>query len=536
MRHHRVLRNLARGRVRFSFNQGPGLDRTNLTLFSFFFLLLLSAAVSARADDQIRAVRLSNVVGSVQILAGTETQFSQAYPNMPLMQGSTLKTGDDGRVEVQLEDGSMIRLTPNSSVAMTVLGRDSAGNSKTEVDVLTGLSYIEMKGTANQRFVVHFNGNEVISAAPVKFRVNLDANPVEFAVLDGSAHLSNGTAYAVDVHMNETVRFDPGDSTRYLLAQGVDPDSWDQWNVDRDQAMNQMAARETREAIGSGNAGAAGMSDLDYYGNWYSSNGTSFWVPDGAGAGWDPYGSGYWGNYGGSAGYVWISGYPWGWLPYRCGSWNYFNSFNQWGWTPGGCFNNAGWYPYYPYSGIGNVPPHYHRLPRPTSPIVHPVPGSGFHPLKAQPLIAVNRGPEATTLTPRLTATPKTVDVGGGTAHLIPKTPNPTALAYNRVERPVAGQPIYERAPYGLSGGQQLGNVPVFRPTAPIGGNRPVTPSLPSYGGGASGSRSSFSSSAPRSTFSSAPSSGGSFHSSGPSAPSAPSGGGTSPAGGGHPR
>ena len=125
----------------------------------------------------------------------------------------------------------------------------------------------------------------------MKFRVNLDANPVEFAVLDGSAHLSKGTDYAVDVHMNETVRFDPGDSTRYFLAQGIDPDSWDQWNVDRDQAMSQMAAQETREAIGSGNAGAAGMSDLDYYGNWYSSNGTSFWVPDGAGAGWDPYGS-----------------------------------------------------------------------------------------------------------------------------------------------------------------------------------------------------------------------------------------------------
>jgi ferric-dicitrate binding protein FerR (iron transport regulator) len=527
MRHHRAFRNLARKRDRFSSNHGPGLSRTDLTILSFLLILVLSVAVYARADDQIRAVRLSNVVGSVQILAGTETQFSQAYPNMPLMQGSTLKTGEDGRAEVQLEDGSMIRLTPNSSVAMTVLGRDSQGNSKTEVDLLTGLSYVEMKGTANQRFVVHFNGNEVISPAPVKFRVNLDANPVEFAVLDGSAHLSNGTAYALDVHANETVRFDPGDSTRYLLAQSVDPDSWDQWNVDRDQAMNQMAARETREAIGSGNAGAAGISDLDYYGNWYSSNGTSFWVPDGAGAGWDPYGSGYWGNYGGSAGYVWISGYPWGWLPYRCGSWNYFNSFNQWGWMPTNCWNNGG-YGFYPYSGIGNAPPRYRRLPRP-NPIGHPVPGGGLHPAKAQTLIAVDRGPEATTLTPRLGAAPKTVDVGEGTAHLLPKTPNPTVLAYNRSERPVAGQPTYERAPYGLSGGQQLGNVPVYRPTAPIAGNRSAAPSFSSYGNGASASRS---------TFSSAPSAAGSFHGSAPSAPSAPStpSGGSSSAGGGHPK
>jgi hypothetical protein len=493
-------------------------------LLSFSLILLLSAAVSARADDQIRAVRLSNVVGSVQILAGTETEFSQAYPNMPLMQGSTLKTGEDGRAEIQLEDGSMIRLTPNSSVAMTVLGRDSRGNSKTEVDLLSGLSYVEMKGTANQRFVVHFNGNEAISPAPVKFRVNLDANPVEFAVLDGSVHLSSGTAYAVDVHANETVRFDSGDSARYFLAQGIDPDSWDQWNVDRDQAMNQMAAQETREAIGSGNAGAAGLSDLDYYGNWYSSNGTSFWVPDGAGAGWDPYGSGYWGYYGAAGGYVWISGYPWGWLPYRCGSWNYFNSFNQWGWMPTNCWNNGG-YGFYPYSGIGNAPPRYRRLPRP-NPIGRPVAGGGLHPAKAQTLIAVDRGPEATTLTPHLGGAPRTVDIGAGTAHLLPKTPNSTALAYIRSDRPSAGQPTYARAPYGLSGGQQLGSVPVYRPMAPVAGNRPATPSFSSYSGGASASRP---------TFSSAPSSGGSFHSSAPSAPSAPSGGGSS-AGGGHPR
>jgi hypothetical protein len=526
MRHQRIFGRLARKKNRFSSNPGSGLSRTDLSLLSFVLILLLSGAVYAHADDQVRAVRLSNVVGSVQILTGTETQFSQAYPNMPLMQGSTLKTGEDGRAEIQLEDGSLIRLTPNSSAAMTVLGRDSQGNTKTEVDLLSGLSYVEMKGTANQRFVIHFNGNEVISPAPVKFRVNLDANPVEFAVLDGSAHLSKGTEYAVDVHANETVRFDPGNSTRYFLAQGIDQDSWDQWNVDRDQAMNQMASQETREAIGSGNAGAAGLSDLDYYGNWYSSNGSSFWVPNGAGAGWDPYGLGYWGNYGGSAGYVWISGYPWGWLPYRCGNWNYFNSFNQWGWMPTNCWNNGG-YGFYPYSGFGNVPPRYHRLPRP-NPIGRPGSGGGLHPAKTQTLIAVDRGPEATTLAPRLGAAPKTVETGAGTARLLPKTLSSTALAYNRSERPVSGQPTYVRGPNGLNAGQQPGNVPVYRPSAPVTGNRAATSSFPSYNSGASASRSSFSS---------APSSSGSFHSSAPSAPSVSSGGGSSAgASGGHPR
>ncbi len=110
MRHQRFFRNLARRKNSFSPTQDLGLSRIDLTIMSLLLVLLLSAAVYARADDQIRAVRLSNVVGSVQILSGTETQFSQAYPNMPLMQGSTLKTGEDGRAEIQFEDGSTVRL------------------------------------------------------------------------------------------------------------------------------------------------------------------------------------------------------------------------------------------------------------------------------------------------------------------------------------------------------------------------------------------------------------------------------------------
>jgi ferric-dicitrate binding protein FerR (iron transport regulator) len=458
-------------------SEKSGLWRRFIPALGLAFLAL--RVVPAQADDQIRAVRLSNVVGSVQILSGTETQFAQAYPNMPLMQGSVLKTGEDGRAEIQFEDGSVVRLTPNSSAAMGQLNRDSAGNTNTEVDLLTGLSFVEMRSVANQRFVVHFGGTEVISPAPVTFRVNMDASPVEMAVLDGSAHVSGGTAYSLDVHMNETVRFDAGDEGRYFLAQGVEADSWDQWNADRDQAMSQMAARETREARGSANPNDPGWNDLDYYGNWYASgDGGSFWAPDGAGAGWDPYGSGYWGNYGGAAGYVWISGYPWGWLPYHCGNWNYYNSFNTWGWTPGGC--GSFWYP---GGGIGYAPPRYRRLPRP-NPIGHP-----GGPILHSTLIAVNRGPEATTLTPRTGISARSTMVNSG-LRVLPKTQNPGLPgSFGRPNPPNGGVRVQ-----GFNGTAQPGNMPVYRPSTPVSVYSPVArpvgqppafrPSGPTFSGG----------------------------------------------------
>ena len=78
---------------RFTFENWRSASITPLSVVAS--LLLFGFLQNARADDQIRAVRLSNVVGSVQLVNGPDSQFSQAYPNMPLMQGSTLKTGEE---------------------------------------------------------------------------------------------------------------------------------------------------------------------------------------------------------------------------------------------------------------------------------------------------------------------------------------------------------------------------------------------------------------------------------------------------------
>jgi hypothetical protein len=57
------------------------------------------------------------------------------------------------------------------------------------------------------------------------------------------------------------------------------------------------------------------------------------WRPYFTNANWDPYGSGSWAYYP-SAGYSWVSPYPWGWTPYHSGNWNYCQGVG-WGWQPG---------------------------------------------------------------------------------------------------------------------------------------------------------------------------------------------------------
>ena len=94
-----------------------------------------------------------------------------------------------------------------------------------------------------------------------------------------------------------------------------------------------------------------------------------------ANPGFDPYGNGSWMLTPGY-GYVCASGYPWGYMPYQCGTWNFYNGFG-WGWAPGagmgmgmGVGMGVGCHPWWGigrYGGIniGRGPIGYRPIPRP---------------------------------------------------------------------------------------------------------------------------------------------------------------------------
>lgn len=342
-------------------------------------------------ETNVRAVRLSDVKGKVQVFVGSETAFNQAEPNMPVVEGMTLVTADDGRVEVQFEDGSVARVTPNSSITLAQLSRNPDGSTVTLIVADTGLSYYELNGRAGQ-YAVHFGQDSIAPVDSSIFRLDLDNPPGELAVTHGSVHVSDSQNLAADVHTNQSIRFDAQNPDEYQLMQSVAANTWDQWNSDRDQALAELDENATTARAGSGNPDDPAWSDLDANGDWYNVPGYGEgWAPSGVGQDWDPYGVGSWGYYDG-IGYSWISGYSWGWWPYHCGAWNWFDSFG-WMWFPGNC----GWGGvgvgdlWFPYGTIWGVPRGYRR-PQPPRPIGHP----GHGPMPAHALVAVDRGPQFT--------------------------------------------------------------------------------------------------------------------------------------------
>ncbi len=400
---------------------------SRLILFSAAFALLLAAVVlvQARAQDttppppppdtqavppasapsapdeqgqsQVRAVRLSDVEGQVQILTGDQVAFDQAQPNMPAVEGMRFVTGDNGRLEIEFEDGSVARVTPDSSIRLTQLRRNADGSTVTQIDALTGLSYYELNGRGGQ-YSIHFGADTATPVQDAVFRVALDTAPSQLAVMHGSVHLEDGQGLSLDVHPSQTFQTDPQQPGEFTVAQSITADSWDQWNSDRDQALSRLESSETTARASSGNPDNPAWNDLDYYGNWYSLPGYGqVWSPAGVNAAWDPFGVGAWGYYPGF-GYSWISGYPWGWWPYHCGAWDFLDGFG-WIWIPGNCgwgwgMYGAGWYP---YATVWRVPKGYTPPLRPHgAPVYHPGhPGEGPRSISAlhpENLIAVNRG------------------------------------------------------------------------------------------------------------------------------------------------
>lgn len=440
-----------------------------------FFVALfgfLSTALPAHAQDQgqsagppARAVRLSYVDGTVHLTQGNLTIADKAVVNTPLLEGMTLTTGDDGKAEIQFEDGTVARLAPDSSLTLKVLtGQGTSGQA--EMDVSGGLTYFEMQGTGQVGPInVRFGDALVTTSGFTVMRITDDTPPGELAVFSGNAHLQRDSGMTADIHGGENLVLDTSN-----VAESIEPDSWDTWNSDRDQELNAEAQAQSGAPadVNGGQNSSPAWNDLDANGTWYNvPDQGNVWSPyDASNADFDPYGNGNW-MWMPGYGYTWVSAYSWGYLPFQCGAWNYYDNFG-WGWAPGMGRCNPWWDTgIYLGPNIGYAPGWYHPVRRPVRP---PGPRPG-HPV---PIIPIHRQPPVRIagLPPRDPRTP--VTIGGHTI------------------QPVHTQPVRSTFANGMFGGQPGNSMPVpnrpvpqlgLVPTRPVYTPAPRPQGVPAYPG-----------------------------------------------------
>lgn len=329
-----------------------------MTLLS---LVLLVSALHAQANDatadpmdqpstnpqatstsKVRIVRLSMVKGAVEINRDGTRGFEKAIANLPVVERNQIRTGV-GIAEVEFEDNSSLRLTPNTEVEFPELGRTASGATASSVHVIQGTVYVSlMKPQSSKAPVNEFSlvfGNRKLALEPASHvRLDVDRGLSKLAVLDGSVQVDGATG-AMTVAKKKTATFTMLTPDEPKIAGGIDKTEFDGWDHDATSYHSKAASVMSSNSPYAFNSPYSyGLSDMMYYGSFTSGcGGGMMWRPYFASAAWDPFANGTWAWYP-DAGYSWVSPYPWGWTAFHSGSWNYCPGAG-WGWQPSNSWN-----------------------------------------------------------------------------------------------------------------------------------------------------------------------------------------------------
>lgn len=331
-------------------------------LLSAFLVLLTGFSTTWVSANRDHPARVSYLDGHATYEASGDVDWNELTLNLPLVSGDRIIARPDSRIEVELGDGNVVRISGEADVLFPELSQKKTILKFHEGDLI--LRVKDARGVLVE-----------LEQASVKIRKNglyrIQVDP------DGSIRLvvHEGRAEVSSRHGKERV-----DTGQELLLDGRrigiqalvrDLDEFEQWSGGRDAVV--VSSRSTGYL---GGIHFPGADDLDSHGYWahYGTFG-HVWVPD-ASAGWVPFRMGRWCNL--SSGLTWVSHEPWGWLPYHYGRWIYYGPTSRWAWVPGG-FNRyraaaadffwgrdyVGWAPTGFFSGPGgrhNWDPRYHSM------------------------------------------------------------------------------------------------------------------------------------------------------------------------------
>jgi len=353
-------------------------------LMVFLVAALVSGIIagSASADEShARIVRLSLVQGDVRFtqqfhkdsLTDGKAGWEVAPLNLPIRQGFAISTGNDGRAEIEFENGAMAFMSADTLIEFYDLSLyDGSLITRLVLRQASGIFYVHP--ARGDYFSVTGGDFSVEADGRSRFRldnfddgsnVSVEMGRVNVLRKDESKALTKGESYFVNVNAG-------GNG---VVGRAPDSDDFDKWVSGRIDAVATATAYANQYV--SSPSYSAGFADLYNYGSWYNISGYGYgWQPFGAGVGWCPFDNGY-GNWmwDASIGWNFIGFAPWGWLPYHYGGWVFSPAYG-WVWVPTG-FGYGGYYPYRPVTAVwvhnagttGIVPLHPMDGPRGRTPI-----------------------------------------------------------------------------------------------------------------------------------------------------------------------
>jgi hypothetical protein len=307
------------------------MTRRLIWIFLSVSLIALAASAYAEDDSYMRLVRLSYLEGNVSYQHSSDVDWSEASINFPLEPGDRIYTGQNGRAEMQFDDGSVCRLAENTDFEILSLKEDFI-----QVRILVGLATLTAAGSVDFEIDTPAAAFSTLRKGVYRFDVveNGDSDAI---VRKGELEAANNE-FSQRIQSGELLHVRGGEDPDPALSQYNRRDLWDEWNDRRNADMRAGVSQSYLP-----NNVYIGASEMDRNGRWVDVDtyGTA-WVPT-VDVSWSPYSVGRW-CYRPFYGWTWVSYETWGWLPYHYGSWHRSASYG-WCWIPGPAFSFNFWSP-----------------------------------------------------------------------------------------------------------------------------------------------------------------------------------------------
>jgi hypothetical protein len=285
-------------------------------------MLIALAIPTLSAAGVIGPARISLVDGEVMFRTPDSGEWLTASVNAFLDEGDALWVPDGSKAEIQLSDGTVVRLDGGSQ--LDLLANE---DSFTHLHLATGRLYLRTaQNSAKNSLQIDADDTTVLPDARTRLRIDMLPNSQEdVAIFKGSAYVEGGGS-RTQVRAGDHIALEEGHSELLPLNP---PDSWENWNIDRDRSQSRSARAESYlpDELRSYSA------ELDSSGRWVSVPEYGMvWQPTVIqSVEWAPYSAGRWiwsGN-----DYVWVSFESWGWVPYHYGRWASVRGIG-WCWVP----------------------------------------------------------------------------------------------------------------------------------------------------------------------------------------------------------
>jgi hypothetical protein len=286
------------------------------------YLLVLVPAMLLAGPP--RYARVGDFDGAVELQARAADPWLAAERNTPIPESARIRTGPASRIELEFDEGSALRLGPESQCEISDYTRLSTGQRVTLLSFDHGVAYVTGTPEGRDSFTLAVPGAQVTFTRGARVRLQVEDQWSQIAILRGAARFSSP---AVDMELREgqSTRVEPANPARFFFYKEILPLDLDQWSSDRDDAL---AAPASAAHV----VQRYGIAELDTAGEWILSQDLgAIWHPKVA-DNWRPYRDGRW-RWQDGLGYTWIAGERWGWLPYHYGRWTRLDKLG-WVWIP----------------------------------------------------------------------------------------------------------------------------------------------------------------------------------------------------------